>query len=158
MTAQSGLTSEEVRDSFARLTGHTPIATEVKGGGEYHLTFSSKVAVEEALKLVGRRLTGMNKALGVELVEQSMPVHEIYELVSQKLAIRDKRDLVQSMRDFPAPKASYGKRQVSKIREEQEVEDEASEPSTPRAKQVPPRRARGETPERKPRSPSRARG
>jgi len=64
VTAQAGLTADKVKGSFVRLTGHMPIAVEVKGGGEYHLTFGSKIAVEEALKLVGLRLTGMNKSFG----------------------------------------------------------------------------------------------
>ena len=64
VTATNGLSAEDLKDSFNRLTGYTPVAVEVKGGGEYHLTFDSKRADEEALKLVGRKLTGTNKALG----------------------------------------------------------------------------------------------
>ena len=155
VTAVSGLTADAVKDSFTRLTGYSPIAVEIKGGGEYHLTFASKVAVEETLKLVGRKLSGTNKALGVELVEQTMPVHEIYELVSQKLAIRDKRDLVQSMRDFPAPKGGYGRRYVSKVRDESEPEDDISEAPTPKVARDSPKRRRDTTPNRRPRSQSR---
>ena len=100
----AGLPTQAVMDTFQALVGEAPKEVSEKSAGQYLLTFRNRTAAERALLLDGRKIAGANRTIGVEMVDKTLSAEEIFELVSRKLAVNDKKDMFHSLREFPLPK------------------------------------------------------
>ena len=98
-----------LRESMKRLLGIEPKGIIPKPMGEFWLEFEARDKAEKNLQLHGRRLAASKQPINVQIVQQQMSVQDIYQFVEDKLIIRDKQDMLHSLREFPTPKAKVVK-------------------------------------------------
>ena len=91
-----GLTPEEVRASTQFIIGEHVNAVEVMGNGVYRVHLNSEQAGKKLLAMHMRTLEGTTRPFQVALLEQKLPILELFELIHQKLSNREKADAYQS--------------------------------------------------------------
>ena len=91
-----GLTLDELRDSTQAITGEVVIAAEVLGNGVYRVQMNSEQAGKKLLSMHMRMLEGTSRPFQVSLLEQQLPILDLFELLHQKLNNREKADAYQT--------------------------------------------------------------
>lgn len=88
-----GLTHEELSANVLALTGERPRKIRTIGGGVYHVEFSNLHAAKKMMALHMRELEGCPRPLLVSILEQPLPILELFEVLNDKLAGKERADM-----------------------------------------------------------------
>jgi hypothetical protein len=90
--AVEGMTEESMKRSIKKLIGDPPIKVQCMGGNLYRLTFNDYDLAKKLLAFHSRKIAEGGRPLQISLVEQSFSALEIFEMLHDKLANRERVD------------------------------------------------------------------
>ena len=90
--AVEGMTEESMKRSIKKLIGDPPIKVQCMGGNLYRLTFNDYDLAKKLLAFHSRKIAEGGRPLQISLVEQSFNALEIFEMLHDKLANRERVD------------------------------------------------------------------
>ena len=91
-----GMSSEVAKESLQALIQEPIIAAEALGNGVYRVQLNSEQAGKKLLALHMRNLEGTSRPFQVSLLEQHLPILELFELLHQKISNKEKADAYQN--------------------------------------------------------------
>ena len=91
-----GLSLEEVRDSTQSIIQESVIVAQILGNGVYRVQLNSEHAGKKLLAMHMRKLEGTERPFQVTMLEQQLTIMELFEMLHQKLASREKVDTYQN--------------------------------------------------------------
>ena len=130
-----GMSILSMTDSVIELTGQRPLDVIPRGGRSFWVKMEGEAQARKMLGLHGRRMEDSAEPLLVRKVDMHMEVDDIFELVTRKFELRDRQDLVQSLRENN--RNTRSQRQTS------------TSEATSKAENTPPPRLRKKTPGRR---------
>ena len=92
IVAVEGMTEESMKRSIKKLIGDPPIKVQCMGGNVYRLTFNDYELAKKLLAFHSRKIAEGGRPLQISLVEQSFNALEIFEMLHDKLANRERVD------------------------------------------------------------------
>ena len=90
--AVEGMTEESMKRSIKKLIGDPPIKVQCMGGNVYRLTFNDYELAKKLLAFRSRKIAEGGRLLQISLVEKSFNALEIFEMLHDKLANRERVD------------------------------------------------------------------
>jgi hypothetical protein len=92
IVALENMTESGMKKSIRDLIGESPLKVQILGQGAYRLTFDDYQVAKKLLSYHSREITGCPRPLQISLVEQQFTALEIFDMLHDKLANREKVD------------------------------------------------------------------
>lgn len=135
-------TAVEIKESIQKLLNIVPQKIIPKPNGDTWVVFDSRGDAEKMLLLHSRKLAGSTQQITVQVVQQQLQVQEIYQVIEDKLMVKDKQDMVNGIRDMPQTRPRNVKAATAAPRESPQPDsrsgEHAAEPPNPKPQPNPP--------------------
>jgi hypothetical protein len=88
-----GLNEADLSANVFALIGERPTRVRISGGGVYQVAFSNMSAAKKMMALHMRELEGCPRPLLVSILEQPLPILELFDVLHEKLAGKERADM-----------------------------------------------------------------
>jgi hypothetical protein len=99
--ALENMTEGSMKKSIQDLIGEPPVKVQILGQGVYRLKFNDYHLAKKLLAFHSREITGCPRPLQISLVEQQFTALEIFDMLHDKLANREKVDTYHQPNEKP---------------------------------------------------------